>query len=79
MAETVDATIDEEVEALKSDFMDVDVVVEKVDAFLQTRQTTLWGQAFDVYEDDRRRAAAKWFTKELANFLEYLDETDDGL
>jgi len=48
-------------------------MIELVEAWLQAKQTTLWGcDSSDVSQPDSRRRCAEWFLKEVGAFNSYL-------
>lgn len=43
---------------------------ERCEQYLAGLHTSLWGQAFDVFDEDRRHQAAQWLSDEIGKVLD---------
>ena len=50
------------------------LAIASFDRYLATKSCALWGQAFDISDDGRRRAAAEWFVEQVIGWTKWDEE-----
>lgn len=49
-------------------------LIEAIGRYLRSRGTTIWGQGYNVFQEDSRTTAATWFADEMLGVVKWLEE-----
>jgi hypothetical protein len=52
--------------------------IEAIEAWLDSKHTTLWGRGYDIIQSDSKRAAAEWMRKEIQSLMDFMDQGADS-